>query len=232
MISYMIIDDEPLAHKLIEGYCDKLPHMVLRKNCYDAMEAIGFLTQNHIDLIFLDINMPKLNGFDFLRTLPKHPKVIVTTAYEEYALEGYELQVSDYLLKPFGFERFVKAVNRTFNIPAPDIKQRVTEQPSKKLLFIKGDKKYHQINLDEVLCIEAYGNYTRFHLNNKTLLAHMTISSLEEDLLNKGFLRVHKSYLISISRVETIEGNRITIKDHQIPIGQTYKRNVLALLKK
>ena len=122
MITYLIIDDEYIAHDIIKGYCDLLPNMQLMKNCYDGLEAFEYLNKNEVDLIFLDLNMPKLKGFDFLKTLKNRPKVIVTTAYQEFALEGYELNISDYLLKPFGFERFLKAINKTFSSP--------TTQPS------------------------------------------------------------------------------------------------------
>ena len=118
MIKYLIIDDEYIAHDIIKGYCDLLPNMQLMKNCYDALEAIEYLNNNRVDLIFLDLNMPKLKGFEFLKTLTTPPKVIVTTAYKEFALEGYELNISDYLLKPFGFERFLKAINKTFSTSA------------------------------------------------------------------------------------------------------------------
>ena len=116
MIRYLIIDDEYIAHDIIQGYCDLLPNMQLMKNCYDGLEAFEYLNNNEVDLIFLDLNMPKLKGFEFLKTLKNPPKVIVTTAYKEFALEGYELNISDYLLKPFGFERFLKAINRTFSL--------------------------------------------------------------------------------------------------------------------
>ena len=117
MITYLIIDDEYIAHDIIKGYCDLLPNMQLMRSCYDGLEAFEYLNKNEVDLIFLDLNMPKLKGFDFLKTLKNPPKVIVTTAYQEYALEGYELNVSDYLLKPFGFDRFLKAINKTFSMP-------------------------------------------------------------------------------------------------------------------
>ncbi len=121
MIKYLIIDDEYIAHDIIKGYCDLLPNLKLMKNCYDALEAFEYLQEQEVDLIFLDLNMPKLKGFDFLKTLKAPPKVIVTTAYKEYALEGYELNISDYLLKPFGFERFLKAVNKSFSMPATQL---------------------------------------------------------------------------------------------------------------
>jgi DNA-binding LytR/AlgR family response regulator len=146
MIKYIIVDDEPLAHELIEGFCEILPHLQLEKHCYDAMEAIQFLNYNQVDLMFLDLNMPKLSGFDFLRTLSKPPKVIITTAYKEFALDGYELDIADYLLKPFSFERFLKAVNKAIGDNAQNTTQEnntettTTPQAVNKRFYVKGDK--------------------------------------------------------------------------------------------
>ncbi len=222
MIRYLIVDDEPLAHKLIEGYCNNLPHLVKQENCYDAIEAMQFLTNNTVDLIFLDIHMPKLKGFDFLRALSHPPKIIVTTAYEEFALEGFELKVSDYLLKPYSFERFIKAINNAFS-NSGTTRENEHELTSGGSIFIKGDKKYHQINIGDILFIEAYGNYTKLHFKDDIILSHVNISSFEKDLRNKNFIRTHKSYIVSKPKIEIIEGNRILIGKHKIPIGQTYK---------
>jgi DNA-binding LytR/AlgR family response regulator len=230
MKTYAIIDDEPIAHRIIERYCENLPHLIKSGNCYNAFEAMQLLNQQQIDLIFLDINMPKLSGFDFLKTLINPPKIIVTTAYAEFALEGYELNISDYLLKPFSFERFVKAINKT--IANETFVQKVSTpiEPVNENLFIKGDKKIHQININDILFIEAYGNYTKFYFENNMILSHEKISKLETILPQDKFLRVHKSFIISISKIETIVGNRILMLDHKIPIGQTYKKQVNNLL--
>jgi DNA-binding LytR/AlgR family response regulator len=230
MKTYAIIDDEPIAHRIIERYCENLPHLIKSGNCYNAFEAMQLLNQQQIDLIFLDINMPKLSGFDFLKTLINPPKIVVTTAYAEFALEGYELNISDYLLKPFSFERFVKAINKT--IANETFVQKVSTpiEPVNENLFIKGDKKIHQININDILFIEAYGNYTKFYFENNMILSHEKISKLETILPQDKFLRVHKSFIISISKIETIVGNRILMLDHKIPIGQTYKKQVNNLL--
>ena len=132
MTKYLIIDDEQMAHQIIKEYCDLIPDLKLAKHCYDALEALDYLRTNQVDLIFLDLNMPKLKGFDFLRSLSKKPKIIVTTAYQEYALEGYELEISDYLLKPFSFERFLKAVNKALEVDAQRLSNRITENKLQK----------------------------------------------------------------------------------------------------
>lgn len=224
MIKYLIVDDEPLAHELIEEFCSMLPHLELAKNCYNALEAMQYLNEQTVDIMFLDLNMPKLKGFDFLRTLSHPPQVIVTTAYQEFALEGYELNVADYLLKPFSFDRLVKAINKAIG-PKQERAETVSS-PSKERFFVKGDKKYHQIAIDDILYIEAYGNYTKLHLTDEMIISHEKISEFESTLLPQKFLRVHKSFIVAKDKIKLIEGNRIKIQDHEIPIGQTYRSMV------
>lgn len=222
MIHYLIIDDEPLAHDLIRNFCDRLPHLVLEKQCFDALEALEFLSNNEVDLIFLDLNMPKLKGFEFLRTLQNPPKVIVTTAYKEHALEGFELAIEDYLVKPFGFERFLKAVNKATKESVGKNLQSSKNESNLNHFFVKGERKHHRIDKREVLYIEAYGNYAKLFLESGMLIVHEKISDLESLLTNDNFLRVHRSFIIALDKIESIHGNLISIKDHEIPIGQTY----------
>ena len=231
MIHYLIVDDEPIAHRIIEKYCDNLPHLEKKGNCYNAFEAMQFLNENEINLLFLDINMPKLSGFDFLKTISNPPKIIVTTAYKEFALEGYELNISDYLLKPFSFERFVKAVNKTIantTVPQESISKTVItkSKTESKSFFLKGDKKYHQVHLKSILFIEAYGHYTKVYLENEMILSHEKISSFEDFLPIDEFIRTHKSFIVAKIKINQIEGNRILINKHKIPVGQTYKSNI------
>jgi len=228
MLKYIIIDDEPLAHEIIEEFCSMLPHLKLEKNCYNAMEAMQFLNENSVDFIFLDINMPKLKGLDFLKTLTNPPKTIITTAYKEHALEGYELNVVDYLLKPFSFDRLVKAVNKISETQTPKtiIKEVASLTDTTTRFFVKGDKKHHQIDLNDLLYIEAFGNYTKLFLNDEMIVSHEKISHYETILTNGNFLRVHKSFIVAIDKIKLIEGNRIKINEHKIPIGQTYKNKV------
>jgi len=228
MMTYLIIDDEPLAHEIIEEFCSMLPHLQLEKNCYNAMEAMQFLNENTVDFMFLDINMPKLKGLEFLKTLTNPPKTIITTAYKEHAIEGFELNVVDYILKPFSFDRLVKAVNKVSDTQTPKtvINEVSSSENSTTRFFLKGDKKHHQINTNEILYIEAYGNYTKVYLKEEMIISHEKISSFEELLSQMNFLRVHKSFIVAIDKIKLIEGNRIIINEHKIPIGQTYKSSI------
>ena len=230
MIQYLIVDDEPIAHRIIETYCQELPHMVKKGNCYNAFEAMQFLNEHKVDVLFLDINMPRLSGFEFLKTLSNPPKIIVTTAYKEFALEGYELNISDYLLKPFSFERFIKAVNKTVaslkeNRPVV-LTPKAEPSPVASSFFIKGDKKRYQVHFEDILFVEAFGHYCKVYLKNEVIVSNENISSLEQVLPEVQFIRTHKSFIVSKHQIKQIEGNRIVIAGHTIPIGQTFKANV------
>ena len=192
------------------------------------MEAMQFLNENTVDFMFLDINMPKLRGLDFLKTLTKPPKTIITTAYKEHALEGFELNVVDYILKPFSFDRLVKAVNKVSEVQTTRtvIKEVSSSTDSSTRFFVKGDKKHHQIDLNDVLYIEAYGNYTKLFLKDEMIVSHEKISHYEDLLNTSNFLRVHKSFIVAIDKIKFIEGNRILINEYKIPIGQTYKSSI------
>jgi DNA-binding LytR/AlgR family response regulator len=232
MISYLIIDDEHIAHDIIKGYCDLLPNFELKKSCYDALEALQYLSKHDVDLIFLDLNLPKLKGFDFLKTLPIPPKVIVTTAYSEYALEGFELNVVDYLLKPFSFERFLKAVNKA--VSSNKIQRtggKENGQADTGRFFVRGDKKYTQVVMDELLYIEAMGNYTKLITKNDTITTREKLSTILTLLPSTDFLQVHKSFAVAAKHIKSVEGNQIVIGDKKIPIGKIYRAIVNQLLK-
>lgn len=231
MIKYLIIDDEHIAHEIIKGYCDLLHNMQLEKNCYDGLEAFEYLNKNEVDLIFLDLNMPKLKGFDFLKTLKNPPKVIVTTAYKEFALEGYELNISDYLLKPFGFDRFLKAINKTFSTPVPERTIVAKEDTVANRIFLRSNKKHIQLEIDAILYVEASGNYVKVISKNETITIREKLSSVLELLPKEIFLQVHKSFAVAPKHIKSIEGNRIFIEDYIIPIGKLYKTNIIKLLK-
>jgi len=232
MINYLIIDDEHIAHDIIKGYCDLLPHMELKKHCYNALEAMEYLNVHAVDLIFLDLNMPKLKGFEFLKTLVSPPKVIVTTAYQEYALEGYELNISDYLLKPFSFERFLKAINKTVSV-SPKVPSTVVEKRTEVLesVFLRAKNKYVQVFMNTILYVEASGNYTKIFTDIETITIREKISDVITLLPKEAFLQVHKSFAVATKHIQSIEGNRILIGEHVIPIGKLYKANVNGLLK-
>lgn len=225
MIRYLIIDDEPIAHDIIQGYCDVLPNLELVRNCYDAIEAWDYLREHSVDLIFLDLNMPKIKGFEFLRTLTVSPKVIVTTAYKEYALEGYELSIIDYLLKPFGFERFLKAVNKAIALHvAKPISYLEEKGETHNRIFVYSNKKYIQVDINTILYIEAMGNYTKIITSVETIMIREKISSLLLRLNYGDLVQVHKSYAVAKKYINSIEGNRIFIGDSiVVPIGKVYK---------
>ncbi|WP_296385442.1 response regulator transcription factor [Winogradskyella sp.] len=232
MIKYIIVDDETASHDNIKDYASNLSYLSFQKSCYNAFEALEYLNKHSIDLIFLDINMPKLSGLEFLKTLSNPPKIIITTAYKEFALEGYELNIEDYLLKPFNFSRFVKSVSKVSDAltikPNPIQNTEIIEDTK---IFIKEDKKYYQIKLKDILFIEAYGNYVKINMADKMIVCHQTLTSFTHNLPENQFIRVHKSFIISIDKIELIEGNRIHIQNHKIPIGKMYKLNVNRLIK-
>ena len=223
-LKYLIIDDEPIAHDIIQEYSDLLPHLDLVKNCYDALEALVYLNQHSVDLIFLDLNMPKIKGFDFLKTLSNPPKVIVTTAYKEHALEGYELNIIDYLLKPFSFGRFLTAINKVIETTT------INQQADEKRIFLRSNKKHIQVALHQIQYLEAAGNYTKVITAEGPITIREKISDLVHTLPPTDFLQVHKSFAVAIQHIKSVEGNRITIGSTVIPIGKFYKLQVKQLL--
>lgn len=231
MIRYLIVDDEHIAHDIIKGYCDLLPGMQLMKNCYDALEAFEYLNRHEVDLIFLDLNMPVLKGFEFLKTLQNPPKVIVTTAYSEFALEGYEYNIADYLLKPFGFERFLKAINKAFGNSISKKAVALENNSGSNRLFIQSNKKHIQLETSAILYIEATGNYVKIITTGETITVREKLSELLKLLPKNEFLQVHKSFVVASKHIKSIEGNTIVVANNQIPIGKMYKLNITHLLK-
>jgi len=226
-IKCLIVDDEVLAQDVIEKYIATIPTLQLVGKCDSAVEAISFLHNNPVDLMFLDLNMPELSGLDMLKTLTNPPKIILTTAYSEFALESYEYGVVDYLLKPIKLERFIKAINKVFAKLSQDEKAR--EEPDNQAsssIFIKEDHYTHQIGIDDILYIEAYGNYLKVHTAKKTYVTRDTLQAFEKKLPENQFIRVHKSYIISLSHIDHISGNRISMAGTEIPLGEIYKLNL------
>jgi DNA-binding LytR/AlgR family response regulator len=229
----LVVDDEDLARTLVENYIKDVGFLEHSASCSNAIEALNYLTKNSVDLMFLDIDMPKLDGLSFLKTLKNPPLVIITTAYREYAIEGYELDVVDYLSKPFSFERFLAALNKASGrLKQPEI-QTITineEKPRDPFIFIKSDKVIYRVNLDEILFVEAVGDYVKIITTKKSLISYMYLKDVEKMLPPHLFPRVHRSFIASISKIEKVEGNMITIDDSIIPIGKNYKENFMKLL--
>lgn len=225
-INCIAIEDEPLALKKIKEFIEQIDYLNLLEGFNNAVDAIGFLKKNHVDLIFLDIRMKKLSGIQFLESLQIKPKVIITSAYDEYALKGYELDVADYLLKPFTFERFLKSVDKVYNqligIVSPN---------SNAYIFVKTEYRIEKIEIKDILYIQGMKDYLQIHTTNKKIMTLQTFKNLLEILPQIDFYRVHNSYIVSISRIENIERNRIRIGKDLIPISDSYKEKFYSVLK-
>ena len=233
-LNALIVDDEPLAHDVLITYCNNIPFVSVKHQCYSATQALEYLKTHSIDLLFLDINMPMLTGLDLLRVLKKQPEVIITSAYQEYALEGFELSVTDYLLKPFSFERCLTACNTAFKQHALlTTAKQVQLTPSKKAksLFLKIDKQQVKIDLTKVSFFESYGNYVKIWQEGKSRLTARTLTSIEAELPNY-FLRVRKSAIINLDFIHSIDSNEVVLKDGSaIKIGKSYKTVIQAYLR-
>ena len=214
MIRCIIIEDEPVARDVLKTYVQDTPTLMLVHEFENAVDGLAFLQKESVDLIFLDINMPKLSGISFLKSLVDPPKVIITTAYSEYALEGYELDVADYLLKPFSFERFLKAVNKV------TLKKSETKEES---ITVKADGKLFRISLSDILYAEALGDYITLFTESQKLTFNSTLTSFIEEVNSSKFVRVHRSYAVSLSKINYVEGNMISVNENEIPIGKSYK---------
>jgi len=237
MLKCLIIDDEPLAQNVLENYLSRVDTLELVQKCNTAFEAMNLMRKTQIDLIFLDINMPEMSGLEMLKTLRNPPKVILTTAYSEYALVSYEFGVVDYLLKPISFERFFQAVNKVLeNLGENEIKTpenpKIEEKIPNNFVFLKSDKKLYKVFYDDILYLEGYGNYVKVFTTEKMILVLEKLSELEQQLPSEKFVRVHKSYVVSITHIKIIEGNMISIGQAQVPIGESYKAGFEAVLGK
>lgn len=222
----MIIDDEPLAHTVLEEYIKKINTLEIATHCSNAYDAIAYLQQNKIDIIFLDINMPDFTGMDFLESIENRPKIIITSAYSEYALKSYEYSVTDYLLKPFPFERFVKAINKAIILNTEPKDTEKTNILNEGFTFFKSDKVNHKVFYRDINYIEAYGNFIKIHKIDETILVNDTMNNLEKSLPQELFLRFHRSYIASIEKIKLIKRNTIRIAEKELPIGSIYKERV------
>lgn len=223
----LVIEDEPLAQQVLKKYIQDHPSLELAAICSDALEAQQVLAKQSISLLFLDINLPRLSGTGFLKTLSHPPLAIFTTAYPEYAAEGFELDAIDYLVKPFSFERFLKAVNKALE----KLERKSTEKPAPASIFIKSDKKVYKINLDDILYLEALDDYVKLVTTQGNYLVNDTLKSLQEELPSSQFMRVHKSYIIAKGGIVFFEGNYVRIGEKDIPIGASYREEIYNRLR-
>ncbi|HPG06122.1 MAG: response regulator transcription factor [Saprospiraceae bacterium] len=231
MYRALIVDDEELARQLIASYLKRIQTIEVVGSCKNAVEALTILNRQPVDLLFLDIQMPGITGVEMIRTLVDPPAIILTTAYSEYALEGFELDVTDYLLKPFSFERFSRAINKAMvrlnnrNQPSPTI-----QAESSNHLMVRADHKIHRIPYESILYIKSMQEYVAYYLTSGRIVALGSLKQLEGLLPPHQFLRVHKSYIIAINKVKSLEGNLLHLEDQKIPVGASYRENVLAIL--
>ena len=230
-IHCLIIDDEPLAREILRQHIQGVEALELAGTCNNAVEAISFLQQHTVDLLFLDIQMPQLLGTNFIRTLKNPPKVIFTTAYRKYAVEGFELDAVDYILKPISFQRFLKAVNKVLqkNIaPEPVIPVKENPPESNSLfLYFRADRKMVKIFFHEILFIESLKDYIKIVTTNKAIVTKYVLYTLEKMLPPGEFLRIHRSYIIAINKIDSYNAENIQIAKHELPIGKIYKIDVI-----
>ncbi len=231
-IKCLIVDDEPPAREIIRRYIDQIPTLEFVGECGNAIQALGFLQKKQVDLIFLDIRMPQLNGNDFLKTIKNPPKIIFTTAYSEYALEGYELDIIDYLLKPVTFERFLKAVNKVSQ-PASlktEAVSIVEEKKNDAFVYFRADRKMVKVMLQDISYIESMKDYVKIFTSNGVIITKQSISSVEAMLPEKKFIRIHRSFIVSLHKIKTFTAELIEIDKTEIPIGKLYRNGVMKVL--
>ena len=224
----LIVEDEPIAAEILEDYIQNVPFLDLAGTCPDALYALEKLQEESIDLIFLDIHLPKLKGLDFLKSLQKRPKVIITSAYHQYALEGFELDVVDYLLKPVEFSRFLKAVNK-IQVSKPKVFPSIADKPYH---FFNVNKKKVKVYESDILFIESLKEYVRIFTSKQQLVTKYQIGEIANVLNQKHFLRIHRSYIIALDKVSAFSSTHIEVERHTLPIGRSYKNTVSTILEK
>ena len=227
-INCLIVDDEPLALEVLESYISKMDNLELVAKCNNPIKALEVLQKEEVDLLFLDIQMPGMTGIDFLKNLSHAPQVVFTTAYRDYALEGYELNVLDYLLKPYSFERFFKAVGKFQHSSSQSSQELPSDQST---IYLKADKKMVRVDLDDILYVESLKDYIRVKTLKNEVISHQKISYMEEKLPSEHFLRIHRSFIISLDKIEAFSATHVELDGNAVPIGRNYKNQTLEALK-
>lgn len=227
----IIIDDEPLAISKLEGFISKMPGMDLQRTFDSAIEAVGWLKENQTDLIFLDIQMEQLTGIQFLEATETKARIIITSAYDQYAIKGFELNVTDYLLKPFSFQRFVKAVNKVMEHLSAKSDNAATTEESNGYIFVKTEYRHERVDINEILYIEGMRDYLRIVCTDKKIMTLQSFAKLEESLPSQKFCRVHKSFIVSLNRIKSVERGVVIIGDQRIPVSNTYKDKFYSMIR-
>jgi DNA-binding LytR/AlgR family response regulator len=224
----LAVDDEPPALDILKNYIQAVSSFELAGTCINAVDALNVLRSTHVDLMFLDIQMPQLLGTDLLRTLNNPPKVIFTTAYREFAIEGFELNAVDYLLKPISFERFLKAVNKVMDIKLP---QQMQQETQDAYLYFRSDRKMHKVAMEDIIFIESLKDYIKVVTKSKTIITKQSISSIEERLPKSSFIRIHRSFIVSLSKVQSYTPELIAIGNEELPVSRMYRHEVEKVFK-
>jgi DNA-binding LytR/AlgR family response regulator len=232
--SCLLVDDEPPALEILNHYIRETPVLHVVKECHHAMAAFEFLQQHQVDLIFLDVQMPRLLGTELLRSLPHAPKVIFTTAYRDYAVEGFELGAVDYLLKPYSFDRFLRAVHKVL-----DLEQRIAPSPatilskqSDRFLYVRADRKMVKVMVDEIRYIESLKDYVRIFVNDQQIITKQTITALEEMLPENEFMRIHRSFIVAVKKVDSYDHHSVFVSKTELPVGPLYKQEIMKRLSR
>ncbi len=231
----LIIDDEPLARDLIRNHLNKLDNFEVAAECGDAMRALQELRNHEIDLMFMDIQMPQITGIEFLKTLKSPPKVIITTAYREYALEGFELDVVDYLIKPITFERFLKSINKYYQIAQDEVLPVAhtadLNSKTEPFIYVKENKRVIKVNLNDILYVEGLSEYVQIYTGKRKIITKTSMTNMEEKLPSDSFFRIHKSFIVSLSKIEAFTASSIEVPGKELPIGRSYKNLVIDALQ-
>lgn len=233
----LIVDDEPLARDLMRNHINKLENFQIVAECGDAMKALLELRNHPVDLMFMDIQMPQITGIEFLKTLRNPPKVIITTAYREYAIEGFELDVVDFLLKPITFERFLKSINKYYQTNTEELRSSSLENnpnvnhSEEEYIYVKENKKVIKVHLNEILYIEGLSEYVQIYTERKKIVTKNSMNNMAAKLPEPGFLRIHKSYIVSFSKIQAFTSSIIEIPGKKLPIGRSYKNAVVEALQ-
>lgn len=231
-ISCIIVDDEAIAREVIETHMSKIPNITIVGKCSNAIDAFKCIREQDVDLVFLDINMPEISGISFAKSINKNIKIIFTTAYRDYAVEGFELQAVDYLLKPISFDRLLKAVNNYFEIFSNTNSNETAAMGQNDFMFVRADRRMIKIDFEDITYIESYSDYLKIHLANETIVTRETISAIEAKLPIDKFLRIHRSFIIALKHITSFTNEEIIIQNKSLSISRSYKKEVLSILEK
>lgn len=233
MINCLVVDDEPLAREAIRVHIEKMHELEIVDECENALQAIASLRRNHVDLIFLDIEMPEIDGISFLQSLKNIPGIIFTTAYRNYAVDAFELDVIDYLLKPISFDRFVSAINKYYERTNKSLSvQTEAKKETANYLNVKANRKTYKLDVLKIQYIESLKDYVKIVCSDESIVTHDSLSNMEANLHEFGFIRIHNSYLVATDKIKSFDAESVFLEDKELPISRTYKKSVLAHLEK